>query len=248
MPLKKASKNSLTKMVFHLTSVLEWLQQGGCESLRCERQITHINNMKFTPTTKFIYNEESRVHTLGKSIIPSVTQVIAPLCDYSRVPARTLNHKRDLGVAFHEAIRLYLHGDLDENSIDPQLVKPIEAFEAFWAHKFMGKTFTSIIEKPVYHPKLKYAGKPDLVTESAIYDWKLRPYNKVSDPLQMAGYKELCPSVNELVVVCFGLDGSYKVHHAFNAQAWPMFRLLLGRWKSEQKFNLFLNKWKESVK
>lgn len=206
--------------------------------------------MKFTPTNKFIYNEESRVHTLGKSIIPSVTQVIAPLCDYSRVPIRTLNHKRDLGMAFHEAIRLYLHGDLDENSIDPQLVKPIEAFDD-WTEQFTGETFISIIEKPVYHPKLKYCGKPDLVTESTIYDWKLRPYNKVTDPLQMAGYKELYTNTNiidELVVVCFGLDGSYKVHHAFNTNAWPIFRKMLDKWKSEQKFNSLIEQWKESVK
>lgn len=203
--------------------------------------------MEFTPN-KFIYNEETRVHTLGKHIIPSVTQVIAPLCNYDNVPARTLNHKRDLGLTFHAAIKLYLNGDLDENSIDPQLIKPMEAFDTFWADQFIGETFLYEIEIPIYHSKLKYCGKPDFVTDSTVYDWKLRPYNKVTDPLQMAAYKELYPQVNELVVVCFDLEGNYRVHHAFNTQAWPTFRKMLDRWKSEQKFNLLLDKWKEAQK
>lgn len=207
--------------------------------------------MEFTPNNKFVYNEKTRVHTLGKTIIPSVTQVIAPLCDYSKVPARTLNHKRDLGIAFHEAIKLYLQNDLDETSIDPQLINPMEAFQTFWRSRLATDRCLNI-EAAMIHPNLKYCGKPDLVADyistSTIYEWKLRPFNKITDPLQMAAYKELYPNANELIVVCFDIEGNKKVHHAFNTQAWPIFRKMLDRWKSEQKFNLLLNKWKEAQK
>lgn len=206
--------------------------------------------MEFTPN-KFIYNEETRVHTFGKQIIPSVTQIIAPLCDYSRIPPKTLERKRQLGIHFHDAIFLRLQNNLDDSSLHPDIVKSMKAFDAFLADQLTTDRCLNI-EAPMIHPNLKYCGKPDLVADqrgtSVIYDWKLRSYNKITDPLQMAAYKELYTNVTDLIVVCFDLDGNYKVHHAFNIQAWPVFRKMLDRWKSEQKFNLLLNKWKEAQK
>lgn len=202
--------------------------------------------MKFN---QFIYNEETRIHTLGKQIIPSVTQVLAPMYDYSKVPAKTLSYKRDLGIAFHSAISLYLQNDLDDSSVDPQLVRPMLAFRVWWERENQEKNYKGglITETPNYHEKLKYCGKPDMVVTSTIYDWKLRPYNKLTDPLQMAAYKELNTNVTDLIIVCFDLDGNYKVHRAFNTQAWPVFRKMLDRWKTEQKFNLLLTQWKGAV-
>ena len=78
---------------------------------------------------------------------------------------------------------------------------------------------------------------------------EIAAYNLVADPLQMSGYQLLCGSeIEHLTVVCFDLDGDYKEYDVRNIQARAMFRKLLDRYKSEQKFNLLINQWKESVK
>ena len=204
---------------------------------------------------QFVYNEETRVHTLGKQIIPSVTQIISPLVDYSRVPPDALEKKRQLGLAFHKAIALYIRDNLNWDSLDERLIKPMEGFSMFCNTRIKGNYLWRqtgrqlAVEVPLCHPKLKYCGKPDLVTSKIIYEWKLRPYNLVADPLQMSGYQLLCGSeIEHLTVVCFDLDGDYKEYDVRNIQARAMFRKLLDRYKSEQKFNLLIKQWKEFVK
>src|SRR3990167_1854836 len=135
---------------------------------------------------EFVFKPESHSYWLGDKQLPSVTQIISPLVDYSKCPQGKLERKRDLGIAFHEAIRLYLNHDLDEESLDEQLVIPMRQFVEWWTEdEFKGLPSPVLIavEKPFYHEKLKYAGTPDLVTEDCIYDFKLRKYNPVVYPL-----------------------------------------------------------------
>ena len=60
----------------------------------------------------FVYNEETRIHTLGGKIIPSVSQVIEPLSDFSKIPKAILARKTELGTQFHDAIHAHLEDDL----------------------------------------------------------------------------------------------------------------------------------------
>lgn len=203
---------------------------------------------------EFTYNEDTRIHTLGGSVIPSVSNIVEPLgFDYSKVTAGKLERKKDLGVTFHECIRLYLNHDLDEDSIDDDLKLPMKQFEEFWTeNEFKGLPSPVIIaiEKPFCNEKLKYCGKPDMVTEDAIYDWKLRRFDPIADPLRMAGYAGLVSDFppKRKVVVTFDLEGSpASVHDADKKQAWPMFRKLLEFYWKKQEFNNLCDNWRKSI-
>lgn len=200
---------------------------------------------------KFTYKDEDHTYWLGDERLPSVTEIISPLVDYSKIPKGVLAHKCELGTQFHAAIKLYLNGELDEDSIDDRLIKPMEGFRK-WVSKAIAPDECMAMETPTYHPTLKYAGTPDLsidLLQKALYDWKLRPFNKIADPLQMAGYGGFGGNFNkDKWVISFDLEGNYKQHNAESKQAWPMFRKMLDRWKSEQEFKTLLEKWRENCK
>ena len=202
--------------------------------------------------SEFIYNDKTRIHTLDGKVIPSVSNVVAPLSmDYSKAHPGKLARKKDLGIAFHECIRLFLNNDLDGESIDEELVIPMRQFEEWWENdEFKGLTPPIIIaiEQPFCNEKLRYCGKPDLVTMDAIYDWKLRKYDPVCDPLRMAGYAGLVSDfpLKRKIVVEFSLDAGYRVHDAEKKQAWPMYRKLLDWYYKQQDFENLLNQWRKS--
>ena len=202
---------------------------------------------------EFVYNEETRIHTHGGKIIPSVSNIVEPLSmDYSKAHPGKLERKRDLGNAFHECIQLFLDDDLDEDSIDEDLIIPMRQFKEFWTDdefKGLPAPIMVSIEQPACNEKLKYCGKSDLVTEDAIYDWKLRKYDPVCDPLRMAGYAGLISDFppKRKVVVEFSLDSGYRVYDAAKKQAWPMFRKLLEWYWDKQKFENLLENWRKSI-
>ena len=202
---------------------------------------------------EFIYNEETRIHTLNGKIIPSVSNIVEPLSmDYSKAHPGKLAHKKDLGINFHECIRLFLNNDLDEDSIDEDLVIPMQQFDEFFTDNTNGlqsleSSSIVAIERPFCNEKLKYCGKPDLVTEDTIYDWKLRKYDPVCDPLRMAGYAGLISDFppKRKIVVGFSLDAGYRVHDADKKQAWPIFRKLLDWYWKKQEFETLLSQWRK---
>jgi hypothetical protein len=51
--------------------------------------------------------------------VPSVTQCLEPLFDFSAVPPAVLKRKQQIGTAVHAAIHLELSGGVDHTSIDP---------------------------------------------------------------------------------------------------------------------------------
>ena len=206
---------------------------------------------------EFTFKSEAHTYWLGDRQLPSVTQIISPLVDYSKAHPGKLERKRNLGTAFHECIRLFLNNDLDEDSIDEELIIPMRQFREWWEDdEFKGLPSPSIIaiEKPFYNEKLKYAGTPDLVTEDCIYDFKLRKYNPIADPLQLAGYAGLISDFppKRKVVVEFSLDSGYLPHDADKKQANSMFREMLKHYHRQQKrreedqeFETLLEKWRK---
>ena len=199
----------------------------------------------------FIYNEDTRIHTLDGRVIPSVTQVIAPLSDFSMIPPKVLERKCELGKEFHKAIELYMLDDLVMDSLDPDIVKPMETFIEWWEQE-RNKNIFVVAEKPYCHLTLKYCGKPDIVMMNGVYDIKLRLYNKTTDPLQMVSYEHLLHNEIDRFgdkfkrVLSFDIKGKLKIHDARNSQAWPMFQAMLKQWKDTQKFNELLKTWKEN--
>lgn len=90
--------------------------------------------------------------------VPSVTQILAPLIDYSMVPPDVLERGRQLGSAVHRMTELHDQDDLDEDSLDPVMIPYLEAWK-----KFRSETgFEPVtIENKMYHPKHRYCGTSD---------------------------------------------------------------------------------------
>ncbi len=91
--------------------------------------------------------------------VPGVTSVLAPLTDYSRIPADRLERARQEGIAIHKTVELHAKGDLDEDSLPDWLRPRLAAFK-----KFMVDTQFEIrgSEQQVYHSAYGYAGTLDL--------------------------------------------------------------------------------------
>lgn len=204
-------------------------------------------------TEGFIYNEETRVHTLDGVRIPSVSDIIAPLNNFAGIPEAVLQRKCDLGIQFHKAVELHILDDLVFDSLDPDLVKPMETFIEWWTGESKVNNLL-FVEKPLVCPDFGYCGKPDIVMSQGIYDIKLRPYNPVTDPLQLAGYEGMVPLMPKVStslfkkVLSFSVKGSMKIVDASNSQAWAMFGAMLTQYKNYTAFEKMLDNWKQHQK
>jgi hypothetical protein len=178
--------------------------------------------------------EETHTYLLDGKPIPSVTQLLKPLQDFSNIPPHTLAKACEFGTNVHKMIELYLLDELDMDTLDPALLPPLEAFKR-WQDNEGAALFLQgwpRIEQPLAHPRLHYAGTPDLdFLYGPIVDLKTRPFNPLTDPIQLAGYGELS-RVNggqdgDKWVLQLAPDGTYRFTNAHHKQAKSRFRFLL---------------------
>ena len=110
----------------------------------------------------FEFSEKDHSYKINGIIVPSVSQVLEPLNNFSVVPAAIMANAISWGSNVHKTVELYLNADLDEENLDPHLKNVLEQFKA-WDDKWSFSGNDWIIEKPCFHPGLKYAGTPDIV-------------------------------------------------------------------------------------
>jgi hypothetical protein len=104
-------------------------------------------------------DEATHTYRYAGAVVPSVTQVLAPLFNWDAVPPEVLERKRLIGDAVHKAIALDLADDLDEASI----VEPWASYFEGWRKFKRDSGFVCLAyEEPVYHEQLRYAGTFDL--------------------------------------------------------------------------------------
>lgn len=109
------------------------------------------------------FDHEKHVYTLlpKKIVLPSVSEIIRPLSDFSRIPQATLEFARARGVAVHKACELHDLGTLDEDDLDDQLLPYLDGWKKFCADH---NPVHTLIEHPLYHDTMLYAGTPDRVS------------------------------------------------------------------------------------
>ncbi|MEK9207764.1 MAG: hypothetical protein AAB922_04730 [Patescibacteria group bacterium] len=199
----------------------------------------------------FEFSEKDHSYFVGGAKVPSVSEVIAPLSDFSSVKPEIMRLACEFGNNAHKTIEFYLNDELDEISLDPRLTDVLEQFKA-WdvrlsAYFFRGADW--IVEKRCFHPSLKYGGTPDIVVPGyAIIDFKTRKTNPIKDILQLTAYEAFYgkPGSHRLIVLELYEDRYKEVdlsNHKLRKQAWPMFRYLLDRWHRENEFSLKIEGW-----
>lgn len=173
------------------------------------------------------FDEPSHTYTYvdddgNERVLPSVTQVISPIVDYSMVPEARLAFARDRGGAVHLACHLDDGGTLDEASVDEEHVLPyLKAWRLF---REQHEAEVVVSERPM-HYKAMWAGTPDRylrvkrgrARRFAVVDIKTVVAMTPAIGVQLTGYDLLikealttCP--DELLGVQLLRDGTYRVH------------------------------------
>lgn len=108
------------------------------------------------------FDEATHTYTASGVVVPSVTQILAPLNDLSFIKPEVLQYKRDLGTAVHKATELYDMGELDESTVSP-LVQP---YLDGWIRLRAELPFEILgMEERVFHPAHRYAGTYDRLVQ-----------------------------------------------------------------------------------
>ena len=164
--------------------------------------------------TELIFTPETHNYTVDGRPLVSVTQC---LC-YSGVVDTTWYNDwgRERGSAVHKAIEYHNDGDLDYDSLDPNIVGYFDAYLKFKEQK---RWFPSESELHVYDSVRGFAGTLDalgimknLVT---IVDFKTGPLTRAVG-LQLSGYAIALKATwgtvaRQLVGIQLKIDGTYKI-------------------------------------
>lgn len=182
--------------------------------------------------------EETHEYFLDGERLPSVSEIIAPLKDFSMIPADVLEAKRVFGSAVHRMVELYLDDDLDEDLLTDQMRGCLDAFKAWYEEhrKLFGAYGLCNVEERQHHKKLKYAGTPDIDLTTAIIDIKTRPFDPIPDPLQLSAYKNFGDPKRDGYILSLFSDGTFKFVKVPERQSWSIFRKLLKHYRDEKEF------------
>jgi hypothetical protein len=136
----------------------------------------------------------SHTYRLGSRVLPSVTQALSVIESFDRVPPDILERARLFGAHVHQAVDLFNRGDLDEESLDPQLSPRLGQYKKFLADTGFVVTHT---EQRVANASIGYAGTLDILgrlfRSSALIDLKSGAVPKSVGP-QTAAYDNALPT------------------------------------------------------
>lgn len=186
-----------------------------------------------------LFAAETHTYTVDGIVRPSVTEIMAPLYDWSRVPLDVLETARERGVAVHRALELLDRNELDENSVDPRIDGYIDAYLNFVASR--GAIEWILIECPLYHRTLGYAGTPDrygyVDGMLTVLDFKTTATMMPQFSVQLSGYTSLISSTHEppKQAMCLRLlrNGTFELKIESPVAALPIFMscLTLYKWR-----------------
>ncbi len=197
-----------------------------------------------------IFDEAGHEYKWCGKRVPSVTQVIGPLSDYSRIPEAVLKKAQAEGCAMHSMVEYDCAGDLDEATL-PQWLKPRLAG---WRKFRDDSGFTpDASEKRLYHPMYEYAGTADMFGTASklpklrgrgVLDLKRSFAAGPAIALQLAGYQaaenaSLIKEGDRTMMVQWRAalrlldDGTYKFQTFEDGDAFTVFIacLTISRWK-----------------
>lgn len=177
------------------------------------------------------FDEANHTYRYAGELVPSVTQVLQPLSDFSFVNPEVLAAASAFGTAVHKCCELNDTNDLDEDALDPALVPYLTAWRKFCADH---EAEWSMIEARVFHEGLRYAGTLDrygkVQGKACVVDIKTSAQLYPSIGPQLAGYKNAissAPPATARMAVQLKGDGNYVAKTYTDRTDWPLFCSLL---------------------
>jgi len=183
------------------------------------------------------FDEARHEYRVGGRVVPSVTQILSILSDFSAVPADVLARAAEFGTHVHQAVDLYNKGRLDEAALDPALAP----YLADW-RSFLMDTGAEVLasEVRVYHPGQHYAGMLDTIVrlrgKAVLVDVKTGQVPRTVGP-QLIAYEEAYHADEENPHalrrrLCVQLTGEgYRVHDCKDPADWSVFQSCLNVWR-----------------
>ena len=158
--------------------------------------------------------DDNHQYWMGSERIVGVSEALSQIVNWSMVAPDVLERKRQIGVAVHRACELDDLGDLDESSVDGEIMGYLEALRSFARHH--NPTWTAI-EEIVFNPVHRYAGTLDGIAiidgERVLIDRKTGAFMPSHGP-QLSAYLEAAglPKPTPRWCVLLRDDGAYRVH------------------------------------
>lgn len=150
------------------------------------------------------------VYHLDGERLPSVTQILQPLINYDGVPNGILQHAADRGTAVHLATEFWDDGDLDEESVDPEILPYVRAWQRFRAESGFEVLRSEV---RVYSPRHRYAGTVDCIGvmrgRLTMVEKKTTAVLHPATAIQVAAYRR---AYNETCAAPARIRHSYSVH------------------------------------
>jgi len=198
-----------------------------------------------------VYDDIAHTYTLAGRVIPSVTQILKQVVDFSMVPPDILERKCAIGQALHMAIALDHADDLDYDSLDASVLPYFEAWRKFVAD--MGsKLWIMASERPMASATYQYGVTPDIWGsvngERAVIELKSTAAIHPSVALQTAAQSHAItegrwwPGDVDGPPRRFALqlrpNGTYKLHEFTQRDDFAQFLALLSTYRWKQRNNL----------
>ncbi len=197
-----------------------------------------------------VYDPESRRHTYRGRAIPSVTQVTAPMeSGMFRIDPAMLGYAASRGRAAHALTQYWDEGDLDEESIDPELTGYLDAWKAFRTEQKF-EPWPAGIERVIFSQRWMYTGRLDrlgeLDGEPTLIDIKTGLVGLAAQQVQLAAYLQAVNEevaefgserVRQAMVVSLTPVGEYRMLTLTNVDDhWREFLTLLSHYRYMEKY------------
>jgi len=183
------------------------------------------------------FNPDIHEYRIDGERVPSVTEVMAPCNNFSRIDQSVLEYSADRGTKVHEACELFDEDDLDEDALDPVLRPYVEAYKRFLSEADVEVRYT---EQRVWHSIYRYAGTADRIVSMGrhrglgVLDLKTTASLSEAVGIQLAAYQEAWNALPHIIArVRFRLalqlrrDGTYSLRRYEALDDWAAFRGLL---------------------
>lgn len=175
------------------------------------------------------FDEAAHEYRFKGVVVPSVTQILQQVTDFSGINPDVLERKRHLGVAVHLACELDDTDDLDETALAHEISPYLTAWRRFRSENW-GEI--EMLEQRVFHPMHRYAGTLDRVMtiqgERCVVDIKTSAQLSPAVGLQLAAY-DMALGNDKLKRFAVQLkpDGMYRLQQYKDPKDYQVFTALL---------------------
>jgi len=191
-----------------------------------------------TPQTEIKFDPEHHIYMVGGKVIKSVNQILdlAGLQPMFVKPDK-LARAGDLGTNIHLATQLYDMGDLDENSLDPDIYLQVQAYKKFRSDTHV-RIYPEAIECMVYNRMYGFCGTFDRIIKIngkfGLLDIKSGQLAKWTG-LQLAAYVECLRRRIARYAIQLKPNGTYNLKEYTDPQDINVFlsALTVVNWKGE---------------